>query len=470
MGATSVKFAWLKRPDVLMVMTSAPTYVATSEVLKVVSPLDLTPLRFLLAAAIIGAWFAVRKRKLLLRKPDLLKVAAISIVGYGAYGTLLNLGQTTVPAGTVSLLLNTSPVFAFVLGYLVLGERTSPRGILGMGVATVGVVIVTVFGPGELGFDWNSMVILAAALILAAFLICQQPILARVPPVELVFWGCLIGGIATLPMAKYDLQLEQWSQQTVAALLVLVLCSTVLAYSFWNITLSGTSVAEGGSLLFAVPIFSMALGWLLLGQAPTPASVIGGCIALGGVVLLGRAQNVPHHPDKEEEVMTTPPVTEDVITLSIKQIQADALRDAVLHAANQIGARLATISLWRPTHSDLVRVYSTLPDIYRIGGISAGLGSDWTQQCVVCLESFIAVSPAELQTEAFEHHETLAALRLGAGINAVIQLDGRFLGCLNLMDSPGSYVDDDLKTAQTIADGLAPVLDSISSQMGSVNS
>ena len=160
MGATSARFAWVKRPDVLMVMTSAPTYVATSEVLKVVSPLDLTPLRFLLAAAVIGAWFAVRKRKLLLRKPDLLKVAAISIVGYGAYGTLLNLGQTTVPAGTVSLLLNTSPVFAFVLGYLVLGERTSPRGILGMGVATVGVVIVTVFGPGELGFDWNSVVIL----------------------------------------------------------------------------------------------------------------------------------------------------------------------------------------------------------------------------------------------------------------------------------------------------------------------
>lgn len=469
MGTTSVRLAWLKRPDVLMVVTSAPTYVATGEVLKVISPLDLTPLRFLLAAAIIGGWFAVRRKKFLLRKPDVLKVLGISVLGYGAYGTLLNLGQTSVPAGTVSLLLNTSPIFAFVLGYFILGERTSPRGIMGMAIATVGVVVITVFGPGELGFDWNSLIILAAALILAAFLIWQQPILARIPPVELVFWGCLVGGIVTLPMAKYDIALQQWGSRTVVALVVLVVCSTVLAYSFWNVTLAGTSVAEGGSLLFAVPIFSLTLGWLILGQVPTAASITGGCIALGGVLLLGRAQNVPHHPDKEEEVMTTPPVDEDIVTVSLTPEQSDALAAAVSQAVEMVGARLATISLWRPASADLVRVYSTLPDIYRFGGISAELGTAWTEQCVIRLESFIAESPSDLQTDAFEHQGTLAALRLGAGINAVIQVNGRFLGCLNLMDSPGSYAKGDLEAAQSIADGLVPVMESISSESGSLS-
>ncbi|WP_434612078.1 EamA family transporter [Arthrobacter sp. A5] len=465
-----MQFVWIRRPDVLMVITSAPTYVATSEVLKVLNPLDLTPVRFLLAAAILGGYFLLRRRKLLLRKADVLRVVGISILGYGAYGTLLNLGQTTVPAGTVSLLLNTSPVFAFILGYLVLGERTSRRGILGMAIATLGVVIITLFGPGDLGFDWNAMVILASALILAAFLIWQQPLLARIPPVEMVFWGCLVGGIATLPTATYDLHRQAWGLTTLIALVVLVVISTVLAYSLWNLTLAGTSVAEGGSLLFAVPIFSLILGWLLLGQVPTNASIAGGCIALAGVVLLGRAHNIPHHPDKEEEVMTTHPVVEDVITVSIHRDNAEALRMAVDQAAEQVGARLATISLWRPGQADLVRVYSSMPDIYRFGGVSAELGLDWTEQCVVRLESFIAESPEDLETDAFEHHDTLTALRLGAGINAVIQLDGQFLGCLNLMDTPGSYTHADLNTAQAIADGLAPLLNAISTAMGSVSS
>ncbi|WP_125609988.1 DMT family transporter [Specibacter cremeus] len=457
-----MKRGWLRRPDILMVITSAPTYVATSEVLKVFGPLDLTPVRFLLAALVLGLYFLVRKRRLLLRPRDVPKVLGISLLGYGVYGTMLNLGQTTVPAGTASLLLNTSPVFAFTLGYLVLGERTSRRGLLGMATAVVGVVVITVFGAGNLGFDWNALTILGAALVLAVFLIWQQPVLARIPPVEMVFWGCLVGGLSTLPLASFNIRLEMWAPSTIAALAVLVLCSTVLAYAFWNLSLAGTSVAEGGSLLFAVPIFSLSLGWLLLGQAPTPGAIIGGCVALGGVMLLGRAHNVPHHPDAKEEVMTTPPVQEDVIALSIPQGEAGALKESVERAVEEIGARLATISLWRPATADLVRVYSSLPEIYRIGGVSSELGTDWVQQCVVRLESYLAESPEDVQTDTFEHHDTLAALRLGAGINAVISIDNRFLGCLNLMDSPGSYTRPDLESAQAFADELAPVLASMS--------
>ncbi len=465
-----MKLAWLRRPDVLMVVTSAPTYVATGEVLKAVDPLDLAPMRFLFAAAIFGVYFLARRRKLLIRKHDIWRVIGISVLGYGAYGTLLNLGQTTVPAGTVSLLLNTSPVFAFILGYLVLGERTSRRGIIGMAVATVGVATITVFGAGNLGFDWNAMTILVAALVLAAFLIWQQTVLGRVPPVEMAFWGCLVGGLVTLPMARFDIEPHLWGTRTIIALAVLVVGSTVLAYSFWNLTLAGTSVAEGGSLLFAVPLFSMALGWLILGQVPTLASIVGGCIALVGVMLLGRAQNIPHQPDKEDEVFTTSPVVEEVVSVNMTPDEQASLTALVDQAIAEVGARLATISLWRPVTGDLIRIYTSLPEIYRFGGISAELGNDWIEQCVVRLESFIAESPTDLQSDAFEHHDTLAALRLGAGINAVVQHQGHFLGCLNLMDAPGSYTREDLAKAQTIAEWLAPVMNAISSHMGAVNS
>ncbi|MFQ4150292.1 DMT family transporter [Arthrobacter sp. LAPM80] len=464
-----MRLDWLRRPDVLMVVTSAPTYVATGEVLKAVDPLDLTPLRFLMAAAILGVYFLATRGKLLIRKRDVWRVVGISALGYGAYGTLLNLGQTTVPAGTVSLLLNTSPVFAFILGYVVLGERTSRRGIIGMAVATVGVATITVFGPGDLGFDWNAITILAAALVLAAFLIWQQPVLGRVPPVEMVFWGCIVGGLVTLPMAKFDINPQLWGVRTIIAMAVLVVGSTVLAYSFWNLTLAGTSVAEGGSLLFAVPLFSMALGWLILGQIPTLASILGGCIALVGVMLLGRAQNIPHQPDKEDEVLTTSPVVEEVVSVAITPEQQASLDALVDQAIAEVGARLATISLWRPVTGDLIRIYTSLPEIYRVGGISAELGIDWTEQCVARMESFIAESPDDLQSDAFEHHDTLAALRLGAGINAVVQHQGRFLGCLNLMDAPGSYTHEDLARAQIFAEWLAPVMNAISSHMGTVN-
>ncbi len=457
-----MQLSWLRRPDILMVITSAPTYVATSEVLRAVSPLDLTPVRFLGGALLIGLFLLLRRQRLRARGWDLVRIFAVSVVGYAAYGTLLNLGQKTVPAGTTSLLLNTSPVFAFVLGYLVLRERTTPRGVAGMAIAVVGVAVVTVFGGGSLGFDWNALTILAAALLLALFLIWQQPLLARIPPVEMVFWGCTWGGLLTLPLAPATIRPGEWEGRTWFAFAVLIVCGTALAYSFWNLSLAGTSVAEGGSLLLAVPLFSIALGWLLLHQNPTPAAVLGGCIAVGGVMLLNRADSVPHRPTREEEVVTTPPVAEAVVELAIPPAETEALRTIVERAVERVGARLATVSLWRPESRDLVRVHTSLPEVYRLGGISAELGDDWVQQCVVRQESYLVETPSDLESDAFEHHDTLAALRLGAAINAVVAVDGEFLGCLNLLDGPGSYTAEDLKAADAVAGELAEVLTRLS--------
>lgn len=285
-----------------MVITSAPAYVATAEVIKVVSPLNLTPLRFLLSALVLGSYFLITKRRIVLRPPNAPRVFGIVILGYGVYVTLLNLGQSTVSAGTTSMLVNTAPVFAFILARVFLKERTSRVGLIGLATAVLGTVIVTLSGSTALGFDRNALLIVAAALALGIFLILQQPVFAAIPPVELVFWGCLVGGLATLPFADFNIHLETWAPSTHVALAVLVIFSTVLACTYWNISLAATSVATGGSLLFAIPVFSVVLGWLLLGQVPSTGAILGGAIALGGVAILGRQgtvnrANAPHEPD-----------------------------------------------------------------------------------------------------------------------------------------------------------------------------
>lgn len=272
-----------------MVLASAPAYVATREALTVFSPQDLTPLRYLASAALLGLYLLVMRERLRLTRRDVPRMLAVALCGYGGYGLLLNFGQATVPAGTTSLLLNISPVFAFVLGYFILVERTTLRGYVGMGVAVFGVVIITLGDSTAAGFEGNTLLIVAAALLLSIFLIVQQPLLARVPPVEVVFWGCLIGGVATLPTARFDPLPAQLPASVWLALAVLVVLGTAVAYSLWNVTLARTSVAEGGSLLLVIPIFSVLLGWMLLGEVPSLAALLGGAAALLGVTMLSTA-------------------------------------------------------------------------------------------------------------------------------------------------------------------------------------
>jgi drug/metabolite transporter (DMT)-like permease len=272
-----------------MVLASAPTYVATREVLKVVDPQDLTPLRFLAAAGVLGGVLLLRRQRFQLKPRDIPRMLWTGLLGYAGFGLLLNLGQTTVPAGTTSLLLNISPVFAFILGHLFLRERTSRRGYWGMLLAAAGVVVITLGDSAAVGFNADALYIVAAALLLSAFLIVQQPLLSRVPALEVVFWGSLIGGMATLPAARFDVVVADFTWSSWLSVGVLTVICTVVAYGFWNVALSKTSVAEGGSLLYVVPLFSLLLGWMLLGEVPSVASLVGGAAALTGVILLSRA-------------------------------------------------------------------------------------------------------------------------------------------------------------------------------------
>jgi hypothetical protein len=152
------------------------------------------------------------------------------------------------------------------------------------------------------------------------------------------------------------------------------------------------------------------------------------------------------------------PVPETIIEFTVPHPAALVLKTVAGTALRSVGGRLVTVSLWRPASQDLVRVYSNMPRIYRLGGISSALGAEWTRRCVGQLESFLAEDEHAINSDAFEHQDTLGALQLGAAVNAVVVKDGAFLGCLNLLASRGSYTEESVRAAATLTAELADVL------------
>lgn len=138
-----------------------------------------------------------------------------------------------------------------------------------------------------------------------------------------------------------------------------------------------------------------------------------------------------------------PVVAEEVVPLALNVATERLLAESLSSIIQNLGATLVTVSLWRPATRDLVRVASSLPGVYRVGGISSGLGADWIERCVVKQQSYVADDAASMESEAFEHHDVLAALRLGAAINSVVTSDGVFLGCLNALGPAGAFGDGD---------------------------
>jgi drug/metabolite transporter (DMT)-like permease len=115
--------------------------------------------------------------------------------------------------------------------------------------------------------------------------VTQKPLLARVSPLQLTWLACTAGTVFCLPWAG---SLVHEARHAPASTLgwVAYLGSGPLAVGFvaWAFALSRTTAGRMGATTYLVPPSAIALGWLLLGEAPAVLALGGGGLCLAGVV------------------------------------------------------------------------------------------------------------------------------------------------------------------------------------------
>ncbi|RSN27459.1 GAF domain-containing protein [Amycolatopsis sp. WAC 01416] len=123
-----------------------------------------------------------------------------------------------------------------------------------------------------------------------------------------------------------------------------------------------------------------------------------------------------------------------------------------------IGVRLFTVLAWVPERRALRRVHSSHPDEYPVGGEkTVEVAAGWLERCITGQEPYFGPNSAAVR-EIFADHELIDRLGCGAVINVPVVADGRTLGVLNILDAEGSYDDDSVAVARSLAPLAAPAL------------
>jgi drug/metabolite transporter (DMT)-like permease len=261
------------------------SYVGTRFALHAYSPMALALLRFLVASSAL-ALYGRSKGIGLPRGRDIPLFVGTGFLGIFLYMWCFNVGHQTVPAATGAFLIAVAPIFTAINAAIAHKTRLAVRGWLGMLTSLVGVGLIAFAEKPASGINRGVFLILFAAWLLSVYNVLVKPLSARYSPLAITLYT-FCGGTLFMLFFTPDLvrELPRASLYATLVAIGLGLFPAALGYALWSYALARAPAANVASFMYVTPVLTMLLGWAWLGEWPRTLSLLGGAVALSGVVV-----------------------------------------------------------------------------------------------------------------------------------------------------------------------------------------
>jgi len=279
----------MRRSDVAELLLLAALWGGSFLLMRVASPV-LGPVWLIEARVLLAgtALLPVLARLNLLQE---LRRNAVPLLIVGCINSalpfvLLAFATLSLPAGFTSILNGTVPLFGTIVAAIWLKERLTPPRLVGFVLGFAGVVVlvgwqVTVVTPS---FVTAVAAGLGAALMYAIAAPYIKRSCAGVPALVVTTGSQLGAALVLLPALPFTLPQQSPTGSAIAAVVALALLSTTLAYILYFRLIQNIGATRALTVAYLIPLFAMLWGAIALGEAITPAMILG-C----GLVLLGTA-------------------------------------------------------------------------------------------------------------------------------------------------------------------------------------
>jgi drug/metabolite transporter (DMT)-like permease len=271
-------------------------------VLTDLSPMAAAAGRFVLAALIMAGLVAARGETwamLGIARRHGWRLAVVGVVGVAGFNILFFDAMRTTSAVNGALIMATNPLLTAVLAALVLREQLPGRQIAAIPVALAGVSMVILGGAavgGDVHFGLGDVEMVGANLAWAAYNVLARKLTPPGPQMANVTIVMTAGALALAAAAL--LGGESFAvpgPRAGAALLLMAVLGSVLAYLFWSIAITRLGAGRTALFLNLVPVFAATIA-TLGGEPPNQAQMAGGAVVIASVIfsmLPGRRRTCP---------------------------------------------------------------------------------------------------------------------------------------------------------------------------------
>ncbi len=255
-----------------------------------VDPVTLTMLRSIIAAVgfLIISFF--RKTIFKFDKADypMILFLAVLAIYLNQFVFLYSLKYTT-PANA-SLLYATTPTMVLILSYLFFHEKLTFTKTLGIAIALLGILLV-VFDRGidfRSEYTLGNLMLIGAVLSWSMYTVFGKKLILKYGAFKTSSATMILGAFIFLPFGMFgvvNFDFSHLSAVDFGGILYLGLGTSLLGYGLWYYALGKIDTGKVAIFTNLQPVITTILSVVLLGTSITPMFVIGGVIAICGVIL-----------------------------------------------------------------------------------------------------------------------------------------------------------------------------------------
>jgi drug/metabolite transporter (DMT)-like permease len=267
--------------------------VAVKFAVSAFAPLPFVAVRFTVAGLLLlgAVRFFLGSRGGVERK-DLLAMVGVGALGVGATNMLFTSGVNLTNASDTALIYAVVPVWGMILGFALGLERPTLRGILGVGIAFLGTIVVVYAGLGGSGSSLEgNLLVLGATVCWGSYTVLSLPLLEKYSPMVVAAYTMLFGGLAALPFALPGFLSVEWDAMSVGVWLAVAYSTILVAAIGFFAWQRGASLLGVNKVLvyqYLITFVGVISGIVFLGEGLGIDKIIGGAIILFGVYLARR--------------------------------------------------------------------------------------------------------------------------------------------------------------------------------------
>src|ERR1041384_3733455 len=210
---------------------------------------------------------------------DIALLALCSMLGVVGNQFFYVKGLSLTTAINSALLSTTIPVFTLFVSIIFGHDRLSPRRLLGIGLAAIGVIYLV--NPAHADISWQTtagnLLLVTNSLLYAIYIVISKRLFEHYGALNVITWIFLVGSLVTIPVGIYSLQ-----QENVAAfgagvwlmIAVIIIFPTVGAYYLNAWALTKVAPSTVAVYIYLQPLFAFGVAPLLLGERWNSRSVV----------------------------------------------------------------------------------------------------------------------------------------------------------------------------------------------------